>query len=58
MADWSEGEAFVELRSLMGRRPSVEAFRRVRGLIDQAEDVSPGLYAERWRDYLMGSLSR
>jgi hypothetical protein len=55
---WSEAEAFGELRSLMSRRPSAEAFARVCALVDEAEEAAPGLYAERWRGYLLGHLGR
>ncbi len=53
---WSEGEAFGELRSVLGGPPGVDAFERVLELIRRAEAAAPGLYAARWRDYVTSHL--
>jgi hypothetical protein len=42
----------------MAGRPSAEVFGRVCRLIDRAEEAAPGLYAERWRGYLLGHMGR
>jgi hypothetical protein len=55
---WDEGSAFGELRSLTQRRASAEGFAQILGVVERAEEAAPGLYAERWADWLGANLAR
>ncbi len=56
--EWDAGRAFGELRSLTQERASAEGFTKILGLVERAEEVAPGLYADQWADWLHANLER